>query len=156
MGFYAHNCLSLRYNYSFWVLFSITFPLLKRVKSGIIFTLKVYNNYDLPKPRDFLNFDNKSKTMIRINCFISVAAENRQKVLEAAVRLTKASLLQDGCIAYDIFESATRPDVLMICETWASKEALDAHSNSEVFHTEVSVMTELATLKLEHFNMPGK
>ncbi|MCH5232424.1 MAG: antibiotic biosynthesis monooxygenase [Muribaculaceae bacterium] len=91
--------------------------------------------------------------MIRINCFIAVKEDKKALVLEAAKRLTAASLKQDGCVAYDIFESATRPEVLMICETWRDKEALDAHSNSQVFHDEVSIMQNNAELKLEHFDM---
>lgn len=91
--------------------------------------------------------------MIRINCFISVSEDKRTTVLEAAKRLTAASLEQDGCIAYDIFESATRKNVLMICETWRDKAALDAHSNSKVFHDEVSIMHDNAELKLETFQM---
>ena len=89
--------------------------------------------------------------MIRINCFISVEEDNKKLVLEAAKRLTAASLKQDGCIAYDIFESATRPSVLMICETWRDKEALDAHSSSQVFHDEVNIMHNYAEMKLEKF-----
>ena len=91
--------------------------------------------------------------MIRINCFISVSAEKREKVLEAAKRLTAASLKQEGCIDYDIYESATRRDVLMICETWADKASLDAHSASKEFHDEVSIMQSNAELKLETFEM---
>ena len=67
--------------------------------------------------------------MIRLNCFISVSPENREKVLAAAKRLTAASLKQEGCIAYDIFESATRPEVLMFCETWRDQASLEAHSS---------------------------
>ena len=90
--------------------------------------------------------------MIRLNCFIQVDEENRTAVLEAAKRLTAASLEQEGCIAYDIYESATRHDVLMICETWKDKDALDAHSASKVFHDEVKIMHDLAQMKLESFN----
>lgn len=89
--------------------------------------------------------------MIRINCFIQVKEENRTAVLEAAKRLTTASLEQEGCIAYDIYESATRKDVLMICETWKDKKSLDDHSASQVFHDEVKIMHELAEMKLETF-----
>ena len=60
--------------------------------------------------------------MLRLNCFISVSAEHRAEVLEAARRLTAASLLQDGCIAYDVFESATRPTVLMIVKHGAIRQ----------------------------------
>lgn len=89
--------------------------------------------------------------MIRLNCFISVSEENREEVLLAAKRLTEASLKQEGCVAYDIFESATRHDVLMFCETWKDKEALEAHSNSQVFHDEVSIISNKAKMKLESF-----
>lgn len=91
--------------------------------------------------------------MIRLNCFISVKKENRQKVLDAAKRLTEASLKQDGCVAYDIFESATRPEVLMICETWRDQGALDAHSASKEFHDEVEIMHGNAEMKIEKFEM---
>ena len=89
--------------------------------------------------------------MLRLNCFIKVTGD-RAQVLDAAKRLTVASLKQDGCIAYDIFESATRPDVMMICETWRDKEALEAHSKSDVFVKEVAVMETGASLKLETFS----
>ena len=89
--------------------------------------------------------------MIRLNCFIRVEAERREEVINAAVRLTEASLLQHGCVAYDLFASVTRPDVLMICETWRDQAALDAHSASDVFVTEVGLMRSLAEMKLEKF-----
>ena len=91
--------------------------------------------------------------MIRINCFISVEEGKKNLVLEAAKRLTDASLKQDGCIAYDIFESSTRDPVMMICETWADQSALDAHSVSDVFKKEVGIITENASLKIESFEM---
>jgi quinol monooxygenase YgiN len=89
--------------------------------------------------------------MIRLNVFISVVEENRTKVLGAARELTASSLKEEGCIAYDVFESATRPDVLMICETWKDAEALTAHSNGAVFVKNIAVMQEFATVKLEKF-----
>ena len=89
--------------------------------------------------------------MIRLNCFIQVSEENRTAVLEAAKRLTAASLEQEGCVAYDIFESATRHDVLMFCETWKDQPTLDAHSASKVFQDEVKIMSELAKMKIESF-----
>ncbi|MDE5843539.1 MAG: antibiotic biosynthesis monooxygenase [Muribaculaceae bacterium] len=89
--------------------------------------------------------------MLRLNCFIKVDEKNRQEVLDAARRLTAATLQQTGCIAYDIFESATRPEVMMICETWADDYALKAHSESEVFIKEVTTMRSLSEMKLETF-----
>ena len=54
--------------------------------------------------------------MIRLNVFIQVNESNRNAVLETAKELVAQSLNDKGCIAYDVFESATRKDVLMICE----------------------------------------
>ena len=45
--------------------------------------------------------------MIRLNVFIQVSESNRAAVLEAAKELVASSLKDKGCIAYDIFESAT-------------------------------------------------
>lgn len=90
--------------------------------------------------------------MIRLNCFISVEKENRQQVLDAARRLTEASLKQAGCIAYDIFESATRSDVLMFCETWKDQASLDAHATSDVFVKETKIIHDLANLKIERLS----
>lgn len=90
--------------------------------------------------------------MLRLNCFIKVNEAHRAEVLAAAQVLTAASLKQDGCIAYDVFESATRPEVLLICETWRDKADLDAHSASDVFVSEVGKMQSLAEMKLETFS----
>ena len=60
----------------------------------------------------------KGIAMIRLNVFIDVKPENRAAVLEAARELVACSLKDEGCVAYDVFESATRSNVLMICETW--------------------------------------
>ncbi len=90
--------------------------------------------------------------MIRINVFIQTTAMNRSAVVATGKELVAASLKDDGCIAYDIFESSTRPDVLMICETWKDAAALAAHEASPHFTTLVPQLESMATLKLEKFN----
>lgn len=90
--------------------------------------------------------------MLRLNVFIKVGAENRAAVLEAAKELVAASLKDNGCIAYDVFESATRSDVLMICETWKDEESLAAHSQATHFVTLVPKIEGLAEMKLEKFS----
>lgn len=89
--------------------------------------------------------------MIRLNAFIQVSAENRAAVLDAAKALTGRSLEEAGCVAYDIFESSTRPDVLLICETWADAPSLDAHSASAHFARYVGEIERLGKMKLERF-----
>lgn len=65
--------------------------------------------------------------MIRLNVFTKVEESNRNEVIEVAKELVAQSLKDNGCIAYDIFESATRKNIFMICETWSDEKALDAH-----------------------------
>lgn len=90
--------------------------------------------------------------MIRLNVFIQVSESNRAAVLEVAKELVAASLKDKGCIAYDVYESATRSDVLMICETWENAEALAVHSKAEHFVTLVPKIEGLASMKLEQFD----
>ena len=89
--------------------------------------------------------------MIRLNVFIQVSESNRAAVLEAAKELVASSLKDKGCIAYDVFESATRNDVLMICETWQDAESLSAHEKAEHL-TLVPKIQGLASMKLEKFD----
>lgn len=72
--------------------------------------------------------------MIRLNGFFEV----KPGVTEADVRtlsdeLVKLSLADEGNLSYDLMRSTTRPSVYMFCETWASAEALAAHSRQEHF-----------------------
>lgn len=89
--------------------------------------------------------------MIRINVFIQVSENNRMELLKTAKDLVASSLKDEGCIAYDIFESATRPDVLMICETWTDEASLIAHEKAAHFVALVPKMQELGKLKIEKF-----
>ena len=76
--------------------------------------------------------------MIRLNVFIQVNESNRNAALETAKELVAQSLNDNGCIAYDVFESATRKDVLMICETWKDAESLTPHYMERKESTEFS------------------
>jgi quinol monooxygenase YgiN len=90
--------------------------------------------------------------MIRLNVFISVEDVNNAKVLDAAKELTAASLKEDGCVAYDVFESATRPNVLLICETWKDAETLSNHEKSAAFIKNIAILKELTAIKVEKFD----
>lgn len=89
--------------------------------------------------------------MIRLNVFIQVEEKNHEAVVLAAKELVEASLKDKGCVAYDLFQSTTRPDVLMICETWADEVSLSAHEVSTHFTTLVPKIQSLAAMKLEKF-----
>lgn len=90
--------------------------------------------------------------MIRINVFIKVEEAHRAEVLDIAKSLVSSSLKDAGCVAYDIFESATRHDVLMICETWSDEATLAAHESAPYFTELVPKLQSMAAMKLEKFN----
>lgn len=89
--------------------------------------------------------------MIRLNVFIQVNESNRAAALETAKELVAQSLKDNGCIAYDVYESTTRNDVLMICETWQDADSLAAHEKAAHFVTLVPKLQELGDMKLEKF-----
>lgn len=89
--------------------------------------------------------------MIRLNCFFKAKDGKYDEALNVVKELVAASQKQEGCIAYDVFESSTRKDVFMICETWASQETLDAHSASEPFLRLVPQINACGEMKLEQF-----
>lgn len=91
--------------------------------------------------------------MIRLNCFFQAKAGKYTDALNAAIALVAESQKQEGCIAYDVFESGTRKDIFMICETWASQELLDAHSASAPFQLYVPMITACGEMKIEQFEM---
>lgn len=90
--------------------------------------------------------------MIRLNVFVQAAADTMDEALSAAKKLTECSLKDAGCVAYDTFRSETRPDVFMICETWADQASLDAHSASDHFKKYVGEIEKVAKMKLEKFD----
>ena len=52
-------------------------------------------------------------------------------------------------IAYDVFESATRKDIFMICETWESEEALSKHAATPEFVECVGIIEKCGEMKIE-------
>ena len=90
--------------------------------------------------------------MIRLNCFFqAIDGDQYKDALRAAVALTELSRKHAGCIAYDVFQSATRSDVFMFCETWKDDASLKAHAETPEFKKYVGGMQACGQLKLERF-----
>lgn len=92
--------------------------------------------------------------MIRLNVFFEVKdSANVEEVKALATELVNKSLGDEGNVAYDLFFSATRPLVMMICETWQNEEVLKAHMASAHFTDLVPKIEALTKngLKLEQF-----
>ncbi len=87
--------------------------------------------------------------MLRLNCFFQASEGRYDEALQAAIALTAKSQGHEGCRAYDVFESATRPDVFMICETWQDQAALDRHMQTEEFIRYVGIINACGQMKIE-------
>ena len=91
--------------------------------------------------------------MIRLNCFFKADCQDSfAAALEAAKALTEKSRRHEGNVAYDVFVSATRPDVFTIIETWKDQDALDKHSATPEFAEYVGVIQSNGALKIERFD----
>ncbi len=91
--------------------------------------------------------------MIRLNCFFQADDKERfDEALAAAKALVAKSLKHEGVVAYDVFTSATRDYVFMICETWQDQDVLDKHSATPEFAEHVGTMQRCGAMKLESFN----
>ncbi len=90
--------------------------------------------------------------MIRLNVFIQVEEAKKAELEKVVKELVAASVKDAGCVAYDVFQSATRNEVLMICETWTDEASLKAHEESTHFTSLVPRMQALAAMKIEKFN----
>lgn len=87
--------------------------------------------------------------MIRLNIFMTVGERHRAEIRMIADQLIEASLKDAGCKGYDFFQSITRPEVMMICETWESEEALKAHQETPHFKRLVPLLHTLCETKSE-------
>ncbi|MFR9503225.1 MAG: putative quinol monooxygenase [Rikenellaceae bacterium] len=91
--------------------------------------------------------------MIRINAFFQVNEGANEQFLAAITPLVEESQKESGCIAYDLFASTTRPDVYIMCETWADAAAVEAHDASAHFTSIVPTLGAFCTSKIEKFEM---
>lgn len=87
--------------------------------------------------------------MLRLNCFFKASEGRYDEALQAAIALVARSQSHEGCRAYDVFESATRPDVFMICETWQNQESLDRHMQTSEFVRYVGIINSCGEMKIE-------
>ena len=91
----------------------------------------------------------KAAEPIRLNCLVTVAAENRDQYIELCKQHVAASLEDEGNIAFDLMESATDSTKFLIFETWADQASLDKHSASQHFADIVPQTGALASTVLQ-------
>ena len=58
---------------------------------------------------------------------IPVQAGSEDAVRAALITLTDATRQEEGCLAYELFESASTPGTFVTVERWTDQAALEAH-----------------------------
>lgn len=91
--------------------------------------------------------------MIRLNCFFQAKKGKYSEALEAAILLTAKTQKHEGMVSYDVFESATRKDIFMFCETWESEEALAKHAATPEFKELVGIIEKCGEMKIEKLQL---
>jgi quinol monooxygenase YgiN len=80
----------------------------------------------------------------------SFTKENQiEKVLELAKELVEATVQEQGCISYEMYQDEKDPKILIMVEEWETIEALNNHMASEHFIRIVPQMNEYRDQKSE-------
>ncbi len=64
---------------------------------------------------------------LQVVATIPAKPEAADAIRAALKELVAATLAEDGCLAYDLFESASAPGTFVTVERWTDQAALDAH-----------------------------
>ncbi len=64
---------------------------------------------------------------LQVVATIPAKPEAAVRVREALQVLVEATRAEEGCLSYDLFESASAPGTFVTVERWSDAAALDAH-----------------------------
>ncbi|MBL0746673.1 putative quinol monooxygenase [Nocardioides baculatus] len=64
---------------------------------------------------------------LQVVATIPAKPEHADAIREALTTLVAATRAEEGCLAYDLFESASAPGTFVTVERWTDQAALDAH-----------------------------
>src|SRR5690606_23599841 len=69
--------------------------------------------------------------MIIVKGEIPIKEDHRDEAVELIQALAEASRSEDGCLSYEVYLQADRPEVIMIWQQWRSLSALETHFASD-------------------------
>ena len=93
--------------------------------------------------------EKKGITMKIVNAKFTIKPEKRENFLEDILNLIQASQTDAGCLAYDLFESHTEPNVFMMIEKWSDAQALDNHNKNQTLLAFATKVPEYLSQKPE-------
>ena len=93
--------------------------------------------------------EKKGITMKIVNAKFTIKPEKRENFLEDILNLIQASQTDAGCLAYDLFESHTEPNVFMMIEKWSDAQALENHNKNQTLLAFATKVPEYLSQKPE-------
>jgi quinol monooxygenase YgiN len=81
-------------------------------------------------------------TDLRVVAQIPARSGSEEVVREALTTLAAATREHQGCLSYELFESAASPGVFVTVESWTGQADLDAHLQSEDIATAMAAAGE--------------
>lgn len=68
-----------------------------------------------------------------------------EEILELAKELVAATVKEEGCIKYEMYQDEKDKSILTMMEEWEDKQALEKHMKSEHFQRIVPLIGQYAT-----------
>lgn len=69
--------------------------------------------------------------MTRVIATLSVIPERRSELIAAAATAIEATRKEEGCMAYDLYESVSTPETMVFVEEWDHADRLPGHSRTD-------------------------
>lgn len=69
--------------------------------------------------------------MVYVIATLTIKPETRAELIDAAKEAIAATRTEEGCVAYDLYESVTDASKVVFVEEWVSQECLAPHSKSD-------------------------
>ena len=79
--------------------------------------------------------------MIKVVAKHFVKEDKINEFLELGKNLVDATVKEDGCIKYELFQDAKDSKILTMIEEWEDKTALDKHMASEHFREIIPILS---------------
>jgi len=83
--------------------------------------------------------------MLKIIAKSFIKDNELEKAIKLYKELVEETLLEDGCISYELFQDINNKNMLVIVEEWQNEKYFEAHKNSEHF---TRIVPQISNIRL--------
>jgi quinol monooxygenase YgiN len=83
--------------------------------------------------------------MIKVVAKNNIQEGKLEEILDLYKELVEKTVIEPGCIKYELYQDINNPRILTMIEEWESIEALDAHEKTEHFVRIFPLLKDLVT-----------